>query len=180
MSRIRSRRGRSRRVNPTRAPAGSRNRAHQAPKPPALAHKCGDCGREILAGQRRCADCHATANTARLREHQAATTLRRRNTGEHPSARVEVRARVASAQRAHGEARREESASGFTGRPSEFRRLILPKLQAVTPSRLARATGLSPGYAAQIRNGTRTPHPRHWAALHLAGLQANEEAPGRW
>ena len=94
----------------------------------------------------------------------------RQITGKHPSARADVRARIATAQRAHWEARDEEGGAGYTGHPSEFRRLILPRLAGRTPADLARATGLSRGYCAQIRDGKRVPHVRHWAAFQLAGL----------
>lgn len=127
-------------------------------------------GPTFPAGQRRCPDCHAIANTARLLGHQAANVLKRRATGEHPSARADVRARIASAQRKHWEARRKDSAPGYTGKASEFRRLILPGLAGLAPRELARQTGLSPGYCAQIRDGKRTPAVGHWAALQLAGL----------
>jgi hypothetical protein len=101
---------------------------------------------------------------------QAAIIRRRVETGEHPSARADVRARIATAQRAHWEARHNDSRAGYTGHPSEFRRLILPRLAEATPAALARATGLSRGYCAQIRDGKRVPHVRHWAAFQLAGL----------
>ena len=153
-------------------PAGSRKRPQKALKPVVPAQVCSDCGWEIPAGQRRCPDCHATANTTRLRDHQAASTLARQTTGKHPSARAEVRARIAAAQRAQWEARRLDIGTGYTGRSSEFRRLILPHLAGATPARLADATGLSRGYCAQIRDGRRVPHVRHWAALQLAGLRS--------
>jgi hypothetical protein len=35
---------------------------------------------------------------------------------------------------------------------------------------LAHATGLSAGYCAQIRDGKRVPHVRHWATMQLLGL----------
>jgi hypothetical protein len=68
----------------------------------------------------------------------------------------------------HGHA--QGPSGGFTGHPSEFRRLIQPKLAGRRPSDLARATGLSPGYCAQVRDGQRVPHLRHWAAFQLVGL----------
>jgi CRISPR-associated endonuclease Cas1 len=148
---------------------GSRTRPFHPPVPVGPVQVCRECGREIAAGRRRCAKCHAIANTNHLRQHQAAITLKRQETGEHPSARADVRARIASAQRVHWEGRH-DSAPGFTGRPSEFRRLILPRLAAASAADLARATGLSRGYCAQIRAGRRVPHVRHWAALQLAGL----------
>jgi hypothetical protein len=96
--------------------------------------------------------------------------------GAHGS-RSDIRDRIAATQRAHWRARSEaEDAGGFGASPSAFNRLILPKLQGVAPAILATATGLSPGYCALIRAGKRIPHPRHWAALQLAGLQAADRA----
>lgn len=151
-------------------PSSSRLRPHHSPNPAAPPQVCRDCGQEIPCGQRRCADCHATANTARIRDHQAASTLVRQTTGKHPSARADVRARIAERQRRHWQARSADAASGYGQSPSEFRRLILPRLAGATPADLARAPGLSRGYCAQIRDGRRIPHIRHWAALQLAGL----------
>ena len=44
---------------------------------------------------------------------------------------------------------------------SAFEREILPLIQNVPLSRLAKTTGLSLRYVSQIRRGERTPHPRH-------------------
>jgi hypothetical protein len=63
--------------------------------------------------------------------------------------------------------------SGYTGRPSEFRRVVLPKLTSLGVAELARATGLSPGYCGQIRAGKRVPHVRHWARFYLASAQGS-------
>jgi CRISPR-associated endonuclease Cas1 len=49
--------------------------------------------------------------------------------------------------------------------PAVFSREIMPRLQLVTLSELARATGLTPGYLSQIRRGKKVPHPRHWHAF---------------
>lgn len=80
--------------------------------------------------------------------------------------------RTAASQRAQWQARHSaEPGGGYTGTEAEFRRLILLRLVGAKPSLLAKATGLTPGYCAQIRDGRRVPHLRHWAALELAGLQ---------
>lgn len=50
-----------------------------------------------------------------------------------------------------------EPTSGFTGPPSEFRRLILPRLARVTALVVMRETGLSPGYRIHLRDGGRVP-----------------------
>lgn len=50
-----------------------------------------------------------------------------------------------------------------------FRRDILPGLQAVTLRRIMEATGLSKRFASQIRRGLASPHRRHWKALSDLG-----------
>jgi hypothetical protein len=79
--------------------------------------------------------------------------------------------------------RSNRTASGFTGRPGEFQRLVLPRLAGLSPSAMAAATGLSAGYCASIRDGKRVPDVRHWAGFQLAGLQqarqAGDRDPGR-
>ena len=112
-----------------------------------------------------------------MQAQQAAEAAQRRATGTHPSNRESVRERIARSQRAQWEAREvNPAAGGFTGRPSEFRRLILPRLAGIEARVLAGATGLSPGYCAQVREGKRVPHVRHWATLQLLGLTATREA----
>jgi hypothetical protein len=54
--------------------------------------------------------------------------------------------------------------TGFS-QDRDFKRDILPGLQAVTLRRIMEATGLSKRFASQIRNGLAMPHARHWEAL---------------
>jgi CRISPR-associated endonuclease Cas1 len=146
------------------------------PVPAPTVRTCQDCGAPLPTHTRRCQSCHQAANTQRLRAQQATETDRRREALDHPSQRPEVRARIAEAQRAQWAARHDSgSPGGFTGTPSEFRRLIRPRLVGLTSGELARETGLSRGYCAQVRDGKRIPHLRHWAALQLAGLQAEDQ-----
>jgi hypothetical protein len=116
------------------------------------------------------------AEACELYTHHA--DVRREETGDHPSKHSSVREQIGSTQRVQWQARAQsgEAASGFGAQPSAFRRLVLPRVQGVASSTLARATGLSPGYCALIRDGKRVPHPRHSAALQLAGLQAADRA----
>jgi hypothetical protein len=58
--------------------------------------------------------------------------------------------------------------SGLGSSPSAFTRLVLRRIQSVSSSRLAAATGLSPGYCALVRRGDRIPAPHDWAAFQLA------------
>jgi hypothetical protein len=59
--------------------------------------------------------------------------------------------------------------------PTLFEREILPLIQHVSLSRLARATGLTGGYLAQVRRGGKVPHPRHWPALRRVGVPPDAE-----
>jgi hypothetical protein len=153
-----------------------RVRKFQGTAPPTV-RTCHDCGAPLLAKTKRCRSCHQSANARRLRTQQADEMGQRRAAGEHPSQRPTVRARIADAQRAQWAARQAASAGGFTGTPSEFRRLILPQLAGISPRDLSVATGLSRGYCAQVRDGRRVPHVRHWGAFQLVGLR-NRLNPG--
>jgi hypothetical protein len=48
---------------------------------------------------------------------------------------------------------------------SWFLRDVMPKLDDVPLSAVARVTGLSLSACSRYRTGTRVPHPRHWEAL---------------
>jgi CRISPR-associated endonuclease Cas1 len=154
-------------------PAGDQRRPPKPSKPIIRTAACAQCGATLPLGQKRCARCHATFNAQRIAREGTEVAARRRRTGSHPSQEPAVRERIAEQQREHWRARRSSKpSSGFTGQPSEFRRLILPRLAGLTSQYLAHATGLSPGYCAQIRDGRRVPDPRHWPAFQLAGLSA--------
>jgi len=155
-------------------PASAPTHAPVPPKPLAAPNRCADCGVEIPGGRRRCDSCHSRANAQHL-ARAARVEAEARQVGGHPSSRPEVRERIAASQREQWERRQAaEPTSGFGSSPSTFRRLVLPRIQSVSSSRLAAATGLSPGYCALVRRGERIPAPRHWAALQLTGLQALE------
>jgi hypothetical protein len=151
--------------------------APRTPRPPAV---CTNCGGPTIGTRLYCTDCHRAANEQRLHALRLAEIERRDSSGDHPSRRPEVRAQIAATQRLHHASRQGLTTGfGFTGRPSEFRRLILPRLQSATTADLARVTGLSRGYCAQVRNGTRVPNVRHWAAFQLAGLHAPGHASAK-
>jgi hypothetical protein len=63
------------------------------------------------------------------------------------------------------QAREWDEAHGKLVDLSGFQRDILPLTQNVPLSRLQRTTGLSLRYVSLIRQGERTPHPRHWEVL---------------
>ncbi len=49
--------------------------------------------------------------------------------------------------------------------PEHFTRDILPILQDVPLSEMAKATGLTEGYCSFVRRGLKVPHQRHWKTL---------------
>ena len=53
--------------------------------------------------------------------------------------------------------------------PEVFRREILPHLQDITLSAMAKETGLSEQYCSLIRRGKYVPHSRHWPNLRHLG-----------
>ena len=52
--------------------------------------------------------------------------------------------------------------------PERFQKEVVPKLQALTARAIARATGLSVSYCAQVKRGERVPHPRWWDVMDHA------------
>jgi CRISPR-associated endonuclease Cas1 len=64
----------------------------------------------------------------------------------------------------------DEAAWAASGAPATITReelmtSVVPQLKDITIRQLQEATGLSASGCSMIRNGKRTPHPRHWAAL---------------
>ena len=60
-------------------------------------------------------------------------------------------------------------------KPEAYDRRIHPLLRELSNSALALALGVSIAYAADIRAGRRSPHPRHWQALaQLVGVSSEE------
>jgi hypothetical protein len=160
-------------------PASDQTRPAVPTKPARPARRCVECGIEVDPNRRRCDACHRRVNDDRLVAASRAEANRRRATGEHPSARQDVRERIAASQRRRWAERRLSSdESGFGSSPSAFVRLVLPRIAGVSPRELAVATGLSRGYCTSIRDGKRVPHRRHWAALQLAGLQHRDGRRG--
>ncbi len=143
-----------------------------APTPPP---NCIDCGTEMLVGRRRCTACHAEANASRMRGAQAATTEHRRATGLHPMDDPSVRGKIALTQReqwAKRHAVENQPVSGYTD--FDYRHTILPKLAGLPVRTIVEVTGLSKPYAGKIRSGGVVPHRRHWPALQLAALRAQD------
>lgn len=68
-------------------------------------------------------------------------------------------------QRRREEAEWDAAHCGVEVDESVFYAEILPQLQDLSISNIAKATGLSQQYCSLIRRGLKVPHPRHWTAL---------------
>jgi hypothetical protein len=62
-----------------------------------------------------------------------------------------------------------EGAHHGTVDADRFATEVLPQLQGMSARAIARATGLSVGYCADIKKGDRLPHPRWWTTLANLG-----------
>jgi CRISPR-associated endonuclease Cas1 len=60
--------------------------------------------------------------------------------------------------------------AGEAHNPAWFTQKVLPGLQGVSLTTIAKATGMSTSSASKVRAGRRVPHPRHWEALGENGL----------
>lgn len=67
-----------------------------------------------------------------------------------------------------------ERAEGEKSEPEHFTRDILPMLQNVSLSKMAKATGLTEGYCSFVRRGLKIPHRRHWEAFAKLGNNREE------
>jgi len=88
----------------------------------------------------------------------------------------------AKARRAASKRRQDVARSGWltSSQPAwlnneTYLEKIQPRLAAVTYPSIASALNVSQPYAADIRAGRRTPHPRHWKVLaELVGVSPEE------
>jgi CRISPR-associated endonuclease Cas1 len=120
-----------------------------------------------LADRRRELGTSLAAQSARTCADQEFRTGRRpTHTPEAKQARQEGN----MAQRAIQAAWEAEHAGEFHD-PEWFTRKVLPALQDVSLTTIARATDMSTSSASKVRAGRRMPHPRHWEPLaELAGV----------
>ena len=158
-----------------------RARRHQRPlqqpvavRPPKPERRCKRCGGELPHRDRvYCDGCLPFAERDRYQALAAMGRARRSAitaTGSDPSHGGRAAARRSMSQIRRNAELREWQASGGDQPtdPEWFRCEVLPYLDDVSLTVLARATGLSTGYVSQIRRGFRTPHPRHWLKLAAA------------
>jgi hypothetical protein len=127
----------------------------QPPEPPRI---CRACGTGLRRGQ-RCAGCGSMSSA------ESTTGIARR-----PSADEKRRA-VASRRLAGADVAWKPSEQPAWLTEQVYHERILPGLAHVSVPRLAAALGVSKPYAAGVRHGQQSPHPRHWKTLaELAGV----------
>ncbi len=143
--------------------------ASLAPKPPGA--RCKQCGGEVPASLERV--------TARASYCPNCLSTRRQEIGRMIQSlpkRTSVVSEESSAKRSQENASEralrkqfDDEHSGEEWNPSEFRSTILPTLQQLSLTTIARAIGVSTSTASKIRSGQRVPHPRHWEGLERLG-----------
>jgi hypothetical protein len=121
---------------------------------------CDECRPEIQAAQ---VEDFSAAGRAKLAELRAAgkDPSRGGDAAKKWGAKTSQRKRELAAWEAeHGGAEVDEAV---------FTNEILPRLQGLSLSALAAATGLSQQYCSLVRRGIRIPHRRHWESLRTLG-----------
>ncbi len=149
------------------------SKAWGTPRPEGLAlfpAACASCGEPVLKRRRRyCEACLLQARRARgeraIKIAREALARQVRN-GEDPRATSQAGRKRGAANAEHHlrnrEWRREHTDTHDRG---WFLREVTPKLDALSLSEIAQATGLSLAACSRFRAGARVPHPRHWSAF---------------
>jgi hypothetical protein len=89
-------------------------------------------------------------------------------TGDDPRADAMVnrkRGEAIAEQRRRNRQWKRENPGGTDHDRAWFLREVMPRLDDVALSAIARVTGLSLAACSRYRSGARVPHPRHWEAL---------------
>ena len=129
--------------------------AERAPRPQTI---CRGCGKDIERGRTHCAQCDVSGATERLVEGA--------KVGRALSHTSEARFKQGKTQQRQRRAQTDWSPSTQPQWLTEdvYAEKIQPKLTVLSNSTIARALGVSRGYAGQIKRGYRA-HPRHWLGL---------------
>jgi CRISPR-associated endonuclease Cas1 len=146
--------------------------ASRPESPPLLPVACVRCGRAVEKRRRRhCKGCmpqarreHGLRAIERAREALRLQTL----AGNDPRADATTNRKRGDAileQRRRSREWKRENPNGTGHDRAWLLREVMPKLDDVPLSAIARATGLSLATCSRYRSGARVPHPRHWDAL---------------
>jgi hypothetical protein len=137
------------------------------------ARRCLDCGAALRVEPGRavarfsyCPDCLPAHKAESAKAAQRASVGRTANA--HDALATERR-RAANAEQRLAEQAFELTHDGEVFDRTRFVSEVLPGLQAVSTTAIARATGTSTSSASQWKRGLRTPHPRLWGALRALG-----------
>ena len=161
----------------TAGPRPYASRAWGTPRaevPPLVPVGCARCGKPVEKRRRR--HCEACMPQARrehgLRAIECARQALRLQTlaGNDPRADAETNRKRGEAiveQRRRSRQWKRENPDGAGHDRAWFLREVMPKLDDVPLSAIARVTGLSLAACSRYRAGARVPHPRHWEALQL-------------
>jgi hypothetical protein len=157
------------RDNDSAAQAGRRRGERPDPRLVPESNRCRECG-VVLNNRHRlyCDECLVVRRLGNADSLDVAHSRLRalRATGDEPTSRPDIRAKIGRNNRARQLAIREwEKRNGRSWDVEVFVREILPGLQGVTTTRMATATGLSIQYRSRIRRGLNVPHPMHWQSL---------------
>jgi hypothetical protein len=132
---------------------------------PAAPRVCGRCGRPLRKGYALCRKC-ADADLAKSFPTVLAKARLTANSADAQTKRAET-------QRRNAEAVRQWTPEDLPDwlNAKTFARRVVPALRNLRTVDVARCLASSVSYAAQVRTGARTPHPRHWTTLATeAGL----------
>lgn len=148
-------------------PSGSKRRRPESflDKPgssralPAVPRVCARCGRVLKKDSELCRKC-ANADLTTSFVAVLAKGRKTSNVGEAQEKRAETQRRNAEAVRQWNP---EDLPKWLSARVFSLR--VLPALQKLRTVDVARCLTSSESYAAQVRTGKKTPHPRHWTGL---------------
>jgi CRISPR-associated endonuclease Cas1 len=130
-------------------------------------HRCPDCGSSLADRRRlRCSACHAEQrrNLAHERLQFARDRLTELRAQEPKPDGATMRAAKASLNRAEADAWDVDHPDANRD-PEYYRREILPGLQTLPIAAIGEAIGVTTDASWRIREGTLTPHFRHWLTL---------------
>jgi hypothetical protein len=134
---------------------------------PSIPRVCGRCGRTRTAGIEICKKC-SNVESAKTFGSVLVQGRRTCNGPEAQAKRAETRRRNAEAER---QWKPENLPEWLTA--DVFARRVVPALRTLRTAAVSRCLSSTVAYAALVRSGQRTPHPRHWQALaRLCGIQA--------
>jgi hypothetical protein len=148
------------------APVLPRDRSRPRRRPAA----CRVCGTQLSNLRRAvCDDClpvYEAQRTEKLRSAGKATLAALRASDNDPANSAEARAKRAARSREAMLANRAwEREHGRAFDVERYESEVIPRLQSMTITAIAHATGLSSYYLWRVKKRERRLHPRHWGSL---------------